>query len=605
VSYLAAQVVRLYGRDEAEDDEADYIPADVVHHFLLAICTRPGSGVCFRDRGWYPRISEEEEAAHAQDEEPDTKKQDGGRIYNKILANVLRGLKPNEDARQQELVLKTLRACPELVSGFWSGAGLTMEPRLSSRWLTNVALFGAIVSLPVPSECLLLPGSTGQYHLSPPPLHTLLENVMPSVGIKVHLTKGLQSTAAMVQHASALALIKCLQKFDEVLRAFKVAEESTEETEETGRWSSRRRELELEARRRVPDFQVVLAFAQQSQKTTTNRAKLDVLSEAGQRLLWLYHVLLPGLVAENRFDSGKLLQQFADEASEEPSEADSVSSRKGLQIIRRLHALRLLGEADQVMLSGKVGASGRTNMFVLLKQYIITDVSTIRLGLASLMKRQMSETLLFQHQPEEVETWLSALNFVSYMPLPGASGSTHDTVDSLFAFVDDCIQRCLKTPYRYLDERDQANANSADRTAEGKTECSPLLFAVLEQFHAKVTGSLLSSSSLLRVTCFIRDVIFNLATAYFDLSLFEECARRAAEALNESDSLPAAYDARASAQREIQILVTSLSYMRDGPMDPRPTHDSLLRDYLDQNMASLSGTGAISAYSPHPLISYS
>jgi nucleolar pre-ribosomal-associated protein 1 len=243
-------------------------------------------------------------------------------------------------------------------------------------------------------------------------------------------------------------------------------------------------------------------------------------------------------------------------------------------------------------------------MFVLLKQYIITDVSTIRLGLASLMKRQLSETLLFQHQTEEVEIWLSALNFVSYMPLPAASGSTHDTVDSLLVFVDDCIQRCLKTPYRYLDERDQANANSPDRTAEGKTECSPLLFAVLEQFHAKVTGSLLSSSSLLRVTCFIRDVIFNLATVYFDISLFEECARRSAEALNESDSSPAAYDARASAQREIQILVTSLSYMRDGPVDPRPTHDSLLMDYLDQNMASLSGIGAISASSPHPLISY-
>ena len=40
-----------------------------------------------------------------------------GRIYNKILANVLKTLRANDDARQQELVLKILAACPELVAG--------------------------------------------------------------------------------------------------------------------------------------------------------------------------------------------------------------------------------------------------------------------------------------------------------------------------------------------------------------------------------------------------------------------------------------------------------------------------------------------------------
>lgn len=41
-----------------------------------------------------------------------------GKIYNKILANVLRALKVNEDARQQELALKITAACPELVAGY-------------------------------------------------------------------------------------------------------------------------------------------------------------------------------------------------------------------------------------------------------------------------------------------------------------------------------------------------------------------------------------------------------------------------------------------------------------------------------------------------------
>lgn len=39
------------------------------------------------------------------------------RINNKILANVLKSLKVNEDPRQQELALKILSSCPELVAG--------------------------------------------------------------------------------------------------------------------------------------------------------------------------------------------------------------------------------------------------------------------------------------------------------------------------------------------------------------------------------------------------------------------------------------------------------------------------------------------------------
>jgi len=57
------------------------------------------------------------------DSEDSAKAGDDGRkksskIYNKILANILKTLKVNEDARQQELAIKTLAACPELVAGY-------------------------------------------------------------------------------------------------------------------------------------------------------------------------------------------------------------------------------------------------------------------------------------------------------------------------------------------------------------------------------------------------------------------------------------------------------------------------------------------------------
>ena len=108
--------MKLYERNVSEGDEE--VPADVAHHFLLAVCTRPGSGICFTDRGWYPRGDTVEQ----NPEEGDTTSIRAGnaRIYNKMLANVLRSLHVNDDARQQELALRILQACPELVAGYES-----------------------------------------------------------------------------------------------------------------------------------------------------------------------------------------------------------------------------------------------------------------------------------------------------------------------------------------------------------------------------------------------------------------------------------------------------------------------------------------------------
>ena len=110
------QLLRIYERAAPEGGDAQDVPADIVHHFLLAICTRPGVGVCFKDRGWYPRDADSEDQP-ARDEEAEGTAHGRGRIYNKILANLLRNLKVNDDPRHQELAMKIFGACPELVAG--------------------------------------------------------------------------------------------------------------------------------------------------------------------------------------------------------------------------------------------------------------------------------------------------------------------------------------------------------------------------------------------------------------------------------------------------------------------------------------------------------
>jgi nucleolar pre-ribosomal-associated protein 1 len=249
-------------------------------------------------------------------------------------------------------------------SSYWSSASLTLEPRISSKWIANIAFFGNVISLPIPEASFFLQGGP-LYLPAPPPLPSFLENIFPSVNTKAHFSRGILSASPLVQHCTALALAKCLSKYSEVLKVMRRVESELEEAESNGQWKRRRNELELEARRRVPDFQVVIAFSHKAGEgtqsapqdadatiTPAGKVRMAMLAESSTRLLWLYHLCFPSLVAEVRFDVGKLLQNSFDH---EVGANDIAGATSGLDTLRRLHVLRLLRESDQFMWSSKSG----------------------------------------------------------------------------------------------------------------------------------------------------------------------------------------------------------------------------------------------------------
>jgi nucleolar pre-ribosomal-associated protein 1 len=188
----------------------------------------------------------------------------------------------------------------------------------------------------------------------------MIENILPSVQTKIHFSKGLLSSSGLVQHCTALALTKCLVKYQAVDAQLRKVASSLEEDEEDGQWSKRRRELAREVRRRMPDFQVVVAFSHQKQsddpggsKQQSNPTKIALLAESAQRLLWLYHRSLPSMVAEARFEFGKLLQTFTNDRSLSDQATDTASR---LYRVQQLHILRLLNESDQFVWTTKIGA---------------------------------------------------------------------------------------------------------------------------------------------------------------------------------------------------------------------------------------------------------
>ncbi|KAF8128177.1 ribosome 60S biogenesis N-terminal-domain-containing protein [Boletus edulis] len=528
-----SHLLKLYDRAAAESPGGEHIPADIVHHFLLAICTHPGRGICFRDRGWYPRQADEDGVADQGDIEGNRQKGAyAGKIYNKILANVLRALKVNENHRQQELALKITAACPELVAGYWSAALLTLEPRLSSKWIANISFAGQILSQPVPVHSFLLSGSDELYNPTPPPLSIIMGNLLPPVGTKALFTKGLQATATpIVQHCTALALAKCLRKLAEVVRVFKQVEAALEEDEEEGQWSRQRREVEKEARRRVPEFQVIVAFSQQF-LASSNTTKHALLSESSQRLLWLYQECLPDVVAEARFEVGKLVLNLVEgslaslsgdhEGSPTQQENQRREASTALQSVKHLHVLRLLSGNDQFAWAGKAASSTHTYLYVLLKTFCNSRVRALRATLKDLLQHVLSESVLFQEDQGEVEIWLAALPFHFVRRGQGTEAPDGvpltDEVDAIVSFLDDCAQRCLKTPYRYMEAMStlvHSSTSDAD-IHRGELFASPLLMTVLEQVIAKVSGRLMTPSDTLAVFTFVRRLLVMLATKQDD-----------------------------------------------------------------------------------------
>lgn len=287
---------------------------------------------------------------------------------------------------------------------YWPHSALSLDPRLHAKWIATISFIGRVVSLPIPPVSTFFlnapqdPSSSSSAPTprpTPPPLLSIVEAVLPAPLTKQHLTKGLQHPNGLVQHLTALALARGLQKLTEVQEMFKEIEG---ELEADGPWARRRREVELECRRRVPEVSVIIGFAQRSGTGQSNgpdadetqaAARTALLTESALRLFGLYHKALPSLAAEVRFDVGKLLvsassagalaaERRAAREGSVISDTGSVASVgtlgsvgmgggfghtrgdvEGFEALSQVHVLRLLQDVTEWNWANKAGESSR------------------------------------------------------------------------------------------------------------------------------------------------------------------------------------------------------------------------------------------------------
>jgi nucleolar pre-ribosomal-associated protein 1 len=282
-----------------------------------------------------------------------------------------------------------------------------------------------------------------------------------------------------VQHCTALALGKCLSKYSELLKVVRKVESVLEEDETVGSGRSGGMNSNV---RRVDGF-LTFKWSSLSLKKPGTMSMFNRL-----QVMWLRRIdrptrcaqqcsprarpvtvaLSPVLSLRGRGGTFRCRENTAELIRR--GWGDSVvSPTSGLDTLRRLHILRLLKESDQFVWSGKSGefctdsdatecwlttTGTRSYINILLSAYVSTGVVAVRDVIGALLRRLLSESILFEHDPEEVYFWLSSLPIGTRPKGTGAPDETPllDEQTAVISFLDDCIQLGLKMPYGYIEE---------------------------------------------------------------------------------------------------------------------------------------------------------
>lgn len=157
--HILYRIISLHGRHAFQD------PVDldnVIRQFLSNACTTTGNGICFEDRGWYPRVN-----PAAQDSD--------SRIHNGSLLQFLQRLRPLENDLHYSLTLEILGKCAELRAPYFSKLVNPTQPSLTFSFISEVNFWIEIINLPLPKEFT----SSTSLPDEPPPTAIVLANLLP------------------------------------------------------------------------------------------------------------------------------------------------------------------------------------------------------------------------------------------------------------------------------------------------------------------------------------------------------------------------------------------------------------------------------------------
>jgi nucleolar pre-ribosomal-associated protein 1 len=264
---LLSKLITLAEHDNIHSEQL----TNTAEQFLVDACTIPGNGICFEDRGWYPRAD-----ATATDEVE-------SKLHNVILYRFLIQLRPVENIFHRTLALAILKQSQELVAPFFARLQISNNVNLTFSLISSLSLWTEIIDLPLPNPF----GDTTGLPEDPPPIATAIGSIMPAIFTKAYLSSGILSGKPLIRLYMLQLVYTVLNK----VQLLKTAAQSGNQ-----KWHDQFDSILETISRRLPDPQTVL-------KVYTTSSEHQLNASAAVKVLVLYTDLLSAISVMPRIDA--------------------------------------------------------------------------------------------------------------------------------------------------------------------------------------------------------------------------------------------------------------------------------------------------------------
>ncbi|OLL26710.1 hypothetical protein NEOLI_000341 [Neolecta irregularis DAH-3] len=414
--WVLGQLSQLYLRQDEIENSLSV--ASITHSFFIALCTHPNIGVCFQDSGWYPQ------------------KYVPGKfstnLYNKILSSFVLSLKPFENVHHAELLLAICKSCPELIAHITRHTTISLELKSATKAIATFALLEEFVNMPIPSQEVTFN--------TPPPVEIILENVLPAVINRTVLAKAFGHENALIRLFSARLLIAALTKL-QLLGLW--LHENFPGSEDTFL------ELSDSITKRVPDLNMII-YAFSSPAT-----EIPSTSEVRLHLISLYNEVIPEFTSLQKFDPTPIIT--------------ATICQSATTSVEQTYAFRILKIMENVKWWHKSTAS--SPLIVVLRAWFASNDRDTRVLAENVLNSWFKESMAFQ-----TETVVPAISPL----LSSLSILTNEERDVCFKFLEDCVARCFRSPFKYLDRAAELYVEEYGNTKQPKY-ISPLVLTIVEQ----------------------------------------------------------------------------------------------------------------------------
>uniref|UniRef100_A0A671SNS2 Nucleolar pre-ribosomal-associated protein 1 C-terminal domain-containing protein n=1 Tax=Sinocyclocheilus anshuiensis TaxID=1608454 RepID=A0A671SNS2_9TELE len=412
--------------------EGKRIVRELVHNFLLDLCSSRKHGISFHD----PSLGT------------------AGRAGNIVLLQFLVGLKQaTEDEMVAELVVSVLKASPDILTRYFKETNFSFSPRNKSTWLENITLLKKIYEAqPEVSKAFQM----SEMIPLPRLLSMVLVTSLPSVCNKAFFTQGLNLPNLVVQHTtiSLLAFIlkraqknieHCLDKtvwessdiyspavMEEFVQLYREALSKIlpDMVSVVSNWQSHSKEKE----------DAVKTIGTGQKQTRQDDPQLILVKALLLQVMCLYQRVVPHLVSQSKFDFSKLLKGIVTESGMK-QEVPPVLQYQILQLALELPASKFSWFRVQDLPDPDPEKGEKSVFYLLLKMFVSSNSNYLKTSTRMLVIKVLWDSGVFEHTWKELELWLDHLALLD--------PSQQETV---IQFLDHVLMRVVCNPLVYTEK---------------------------------------------------------------------------------------------------------------------------------------------------------